>query len=166
MQVEAVRLEGRELILTLPGPGQEARRLAYTFKPGNYELIKKSKRRSLDANSYLWLLCDKIASSVGISKEEVYRQAVRDAGKFLQCHVGSEDLKRFIRAWESQGTGYQVQIVGNTPAYVIINAYYGTHLYDSKEMARVIDYLVQEARNMDIETMPEEELQSLLNSWG
>ena len=52
MQVEAVRLEGRELILTLPAPN-EARKLVYKFKPGDYELTKKAKKRSKDANAYL-----------------------------------------------------------------------------------------------------------------
>lgn len=165
MQVEAVRLEGRELILTLKAVTAEVRRLVYKFKPGNWEIVRKAKKRSLDANAYCWVLCDKIACAVGITKEEVYRRAVLEKGKFIQCHVGSEDLARFIKAWEGNGIGYQVQIVGNYPAFTIVNAYFGSHLYDSTEMARLIDYLIEDAKSMDIETMPEEELKSLLESW-
>lgn len=165
MKVESVRLEGRELILTLTGPGQEARLLAYMFKPGNYELKKAPQKRSLDANAYCWTICTKIAEAVGITKEEVYRRAVSEVGSYIQMHVDEADMARFRRQWEGQGLGYQVQEVGRNPAYVIVNAYYGSHLYDSREMARLIDYLIQDARSLDIETMPEEELKSLLESW-
>lgn len=160
-----MKLEGRELILTLLGPCQEARRLTYMFKPGNYELKKAPQKRTLDANAYAWVLCTKIAEAVGITKEEVYRRAVSEVGSYIQMHVDSDDMARFKKQWEGQGLGYQVQEVGRNPAYVIVNAYYGSHLYDSREMARLIDYLIQDARAMDIETMPEEELQSLLDSW-
>lgn len=165
MRIEAARLEGRELILTLTGPGQEARSLVYHFRPGDYELAKKTKKRSKDANAYLWTLCDKIAQAVGITKEEVYREAVLDYGQFIECSVSGNDSRRFIKQWKSQGIGYQTQIVGAVGNSIIIHAYYGSHLYDTAQMARLINGVIEEARGMDIETMPEEELQSLLSSW-
>lgn len=166
MKVEGARLEGRELTLTLSAPSAEARRLVYKFKPGNYELRKAAVKRSLDANRYAWVLCDKISQTIGLTKEEVYRNAVIDVGRYITVHVDQKDLPRFKKQWEGQGLGYQVQTVGSTPAYTIVNAYYGSHLYDSAEMARLIDYLCEDARSLDIETMPEEELRSLLSSWG
>ena len=164
MRIESARLEGRELILTLPAPN-EARKLVYKFKPGEYELTKKTKKRSKDANAYLWTLCDKIAQAVGITKEEVYREAVLDYGQFIECSVSGNDSRRFIKHWKSQGIGYQTQIVGAVGNSIIIHAYYGSHLYDTAQMARLINGVIEEARGMDIETMPEEELQSLLSSW-
>ena len=32
----------------------------------------KHPRRSLDANAYLWILCDKLAAVLGSTKEEIY----------------------------------------------------------------------------------------------
>lgn len=165
MRVDGVRLEGRELILSLSAPA-EARKLVYKFKPGNYELTKSAVRRSLDANRYAWVLCDSIARAVGLTKEEVYRTAVRDVGRYITLHVDQKDLPRFTKQWEGQGLGYQVELVGSVPAYSIVNAYYGSHLYDTDEMCRLIDYLIEDARSLGIETMPEEELNSLLSSWG
>lgn len=59
-----------------------------------------------------------------------------------------------------------MQIVDNNPAYLEVHAYFGSSMYDSAQMAKLIDFLVQTAKDMDIETMPEEELNSLLSSWG
>ena len=46
---------------------------------GNKEAILKvdayHPKRSLDANSYLWLWCGKIAEKIGSTKEEVYRKS-------------------------------------------------------------------------------------------
>ena len=165
MRIEGARLEGRELILTLPAATSEARKLVYQFKAGNYELKRAAVRRTLDANAYCWTLCTKIAEAVGTTKEQVYRRAVTEVGSCIQMHVDEDDLPRFSKQWEGQGLGYQVQEVGRNPAYVIVNAYYGSHLYDTHEMSVLIDNLIQDAKALDIETMPEEELQSLLNSW-
>lgn len=164
MRIESARLEGRELILTLPAPA-EARKLVYKFKPGEYELTKATKKRSKNANAYAWVLCEKIGIAVGITKEAVYRKAIREVGSFLQIDLPADDLPRFRKQWEAQGLGYQVQIIDSLPDSVTVNAYYGSHFYDTNEMARFINSLIEDARAMDIETMPEEELQSLLSSW-
>ena len=165
MTIDSVRLEGRELILTLPDVSSDVKQLVYRFKPGKYELTKFVERRTKSANAYCWILCERIAQAVGLTKEEVYRRAVMEVGRYIQMHVDESDLKRFTRQWEGQGLGYQVQEVGRNPAYVIVNAYYGSHLYDVKEMARLIDNLTEDARALDIETRPEEEVKSLLESW-
>ena len=50
----------------------------------NIEMKKYRQKRSLDANSYCWVLCDKIAKSMqgGISKEDVYKDAISYVGTF------------------------------------------------------------------------------------
>lgn len=37
-------------------------------------------KRSLDANAYFFVLADKLASKLHITKEDVYREAIRDIG--------------------------------------------------------------------------------------
>lgn len=165
MRVEGVKLEGRELILTLSAPA-EARKLVYKFKPGDYDLTKVTRKRSIDANAYCWILCEKISRAVGLTKEDVYRNAIMEVGKYITCFLTDQDIERFTKAWKAQGLGYQVQTVGETATGKIVHAYYGSHLYDTQEMCRLIDQLIQDAKALDIETMPEEELQSLLSSWG
>lgn len=164
MQIDAIRLEGRELILTLPEISSDVRQFVYKFKPGKYELKKFIEKRTNSANAYCWVLCDKIAQAVGLTKEQVYKRAIEEVGVYDQLHVGEEELGHFRRIWEGQGLGYQVQEVGRNPAYVIINAYYGSHSYNAKEMARLIENLTEDARALDIETKSEEEVRSLLES--
>ena len=53
---------------------------------------KKRKKRSLDANDYLWVLCTKIAerlqdSKLSISKEEVHRKHIRNRVVNIRLHL-------------------------------------------------------------------------------
>ena len=70
---------------------EEASRLD---KEQEYTLIfeKTKKSRSQNANSYLWVLCDKIARVVRTTKEEVYRKAIREVGVFNDVAVLGERM--------------------------------------------------------------------------
>ena len=165
MKIEAARYEGGELILKTGSP--EAKRFVYQFKAGDYELKKASTKRSLDANAYCWVLCTKIATAVGITKEEVYQRAIQEGDQYLMCCVTDEDYDSFVRVWSSKGIGWRVQIVDDAGMGTkTVFAYYGSSVYDTRAMSRLIDSLVQEAKALGIETMPEEEVRSLLEAWS
>lgn len=48
-------------------------------------------------------------------------------------------------------------------AYIVIR---GSHTYDSKEMSRLINGLVQECRQQDIETMTPAEIEEMCKALG
>lgn len=164
MRIDAAAWVEGELVLVTGSP--EARKFAYRFKPGEYEIVKTTRKRSLDANAYCWVLCSLIAQAVGISKEKVYQDAIAEGDQYLMCSVTDEDYPSFVRAWQSRGIGWRVQTVDDAGMGVkTVFAYYGSSVYDTKAMTRLIDILIQQARNLGLETMPEEELRSLLEAW-
>ena len=44
------------------------------------DIKEKRKRRSMDANRYLWVLLDKLAEALNTTKEELYRLYVKRVG--------------------------------------------------------------------------------------
>lgn len=54
MTVTGCRIEPGLLILQTADP--DAKKLAYGFKPGEYEIVPKKKKRSRNANDYMWTL--------------------------------------------------------------------------------------------------------------
>lgn len=46
-----------------------------------------------------------------------------------------------------------------------MRAYNGSSSYDTKQMSRLIDYVVQDAKSLDIETMTDRELSLLKEGW-
>ena len=136
----------------------------------NIEMKKWYKKRSLDANSYCWVICDLIAKELsknGITtKEEIYRDAILQVGTFEPFIVQEKTFENFKRIWEKQGLGFLVQEVSRKDKCVKVNCYYGSSTYDSKEMSLLIEILVQLAKSLNIETKSKAEIDSLLESWG
>lgn len=148
--------------------------IQYLFKQDKtkkYELKEYREKRSKDANSYCWVLCDKIAQEMSkdrtiFTKEDIYKDSVKNVGVFLPFIVEEKAFNDFKRIWESQGLGYQIQETARKDKCIRVNCYYGSSSYNTKEMSRLIDLLVQEAKQLGIETKPQEEINSLLESWN
>lgn len=133
------------------------------------DIKKWRKKRSLDANSYCWVLCDKIAKELSkeniVTKEEVYKDAILQIGSFEPFIVQESTFDKFKRIWERQGLGFLVQEVSRKDKCVKVHCYYGSSTYDSKEMSLLINLIVDLAKSLNIETKPQAELDSLLRSW-
>lgn len=135
------------------------------------EIKKWRKKRSLDANAYCWVLCDKIAKELSKdgtihTKEEIYKDTILQIGTFEPFIVQENGFERLKRIWSGQGLGFLVQEVSRKDKCVRVNCYYGSSTYDSKEMSLLIELLVDTAKSLNIETMPKQELKSLLESWN
>lgn len=49
---------------------------------------------------------------------------------------------------------------------VNVTVWYGSSVYDTEQMARLIDAIVQDCRDVGIETMTPRELDALVSRWG
>ena len=167
MRVEAVKWQDGWLMLK--ASDTEARRFAYKFPgEGEYELREKKPLRSLDANSYLWVLCDKIAKAVDSTKEEIYRNAIRDVGVFRDFHMMDiKEAQSMRTAWEMIGTGWVTEQVDfeQDGEHVVIRAYYGSSRYNRKQFSRLLDSIIQDAKAVGVETMPPDELNAMMSQW-
>ena len=137
---------------------------------GLFDLTIKRHRkaRSLDANAYCWALCEEIAKVIFGTKEEVYRTAIRQVGVLEIVAVKEEAVPRYIQCWEERGIGWTAEDMGDTSAdgWHDIMTYYGSSSYDSGEMARLIDFIVEEAKALGIETKSKRELDALMEEWN
>lgn len=166
MKVDSAVWEGG--YLRLHTADVDARHFAYAFTPGEYEIRKKKSIRSLDSNAYAWVLIDKLAAATGIPKSEVYRNAVRDVGGNSEtvC-VTAEAAPTLRKTWESRGLGWQTEdVVSKIPGCVNVILYYGSSHFDTRQMSRMIDSLVQDCKAVGIETLSPEKLSLLLGEWG
>lgn len=166
MEITSVRyLDGELRLGCSPRDGIRA---SYELKPGEYEIKRKAKKRSLTANAYAWVLIDKIAAEMHLPPLEVYRTAIDQLGgvtaSMMSCREAA--VEDFIRSWESGHLGRQVRRLGEADGWVDLMVVYGSSDFDRKQMARLLDRLVQDAQALGIETRSPEEVESLLNSWN
>jgi len=135
------------------------------FKPGDYEITRKRKKRSLDANAYSWVLIDKIAETLRYSKEEVYRRAVREYGVSDVYCCKPEAAPILIRAHQG-GLGFQYETFeSKIQGCINVRLYFGQSCYDTRQMSVFIDGLVQDAKSIGIETLTDRELSLLKEEW-
>lgn len=75
-----------------------------TDKEYDVEIKEKRKHRSLNANNYMWKICQKIADELSknqyISKDDVYRKAIKDCGHFTYVPVRIDAIERYIQIWQ------------------------------------------------------------------
>lgn len=127
---------------------------------------KYRKRRSKNANDYLWALCEEIAKNQGITKEEVYRKQIREVGVYEPLPVREDALERFGAAWRQKGIGWFTEVVDDSfPGYKKVFAYYGSSTYDTEQMSRVIGAAQEDARALGIEVIPPAELALMMDAW-
>lgn len=136
------------------------------------EIKQYRPKRSLDANAYAWVVMDKIAEELStdeqtVSKVDVYRDMIRNnAGAFEVLPMPDKAVNRFVETWQANGLGWQCDTVESAvDGYTNVVAYYGSSAYDTKEMSRLIDAIVAEAKGLGIETLPPAELERMKKEW-
>jgi hypothetical protein len=131
------------------------------------EVKKYRKKRSLNANSYAWVLMDKIAAELGVNRNEVYRNTIREIGgvSHIVCII-NEAVDTFCSDWESKGLGWQTETMDSKiDGCTNIVAYKGSSRYNTKQMSQLIDSVVQDAQALGIETATPDELARMKNLW-
>lgn len=165
MKLDNARFECGKLIIETKDP--EARRFVYTFRPGEYEIKRAKKKRSLEANAYMWVLVDKIASAVGVDKVTVYREAIKNiAGNSEIVCVKQDAAEKLIKGWGHNGIGWIAETMpSKLEGCVNVVLYYGSSTYDTAQMSRLIDHIVDEAKQLGIETLTPAELERMKSAW-
>ena len=130
------------------------------------EIKKWREKRSLDANGYLWSLIGELSAKLGEGKTQIYRHYIREVGEYEVVCVQDKAVKYLIDGWESKGLGWltdtaESKLQGCTNVLLFI----GSSAYDTKQMSRLIDSVVQDCKEQGIETLTPAELERLKNEW-
>lgn len=138
--------------------------------PVTVEIKKAQKGRSKDANAMCWALCSDIGKALTppVDKEDIYRRAVRAVGVYSQVILTSWDFETVRKRWCSRGVGWFAEIADSSDVgRVWVHLYYGTSVYTVDEMRLVLDWLMDEARQMQIIIpLSKKEEEKLLERWG
>lgn len=149
----------------------KARQVIDSLKEGkayDVEIKEHREKRSLDSNAYAWLLIDRLAEKLRISKTEIYRRYIREIGGNNEtvC-VTAEAADKLRSGWEHNGLGWQTDTMSSKlPGCVRVVLYYGSSTYDTAQMSRLIDLIVQDCREQGIETLPPDKLAGMMEEWG
>lgn len=139
------------------GTKNEVMRWLLDSPEGQYEVNPWHPKRSLSANSYYWVLLSELAGVLTSSKHEIHYELIRrhsppyrkkDGGVVaLVSRQDPEDLPGYWMLREERKDGRK--------GYIRLK---GSSDMDSKEFSRLLDGLIEECKEVGIETLPPERL--------
>lgn len=131
----------------------------------NVKVTKFATKRSLSQNAYMWALLNQLGEKLGLSKDEVYKNYIKDYGVFEILPIKNEAVERFIRNWSKNGLGWFVVDIGDSKlqGYTKLMAFYGSSTYNSTEMSRVINAIIDGCQEQGINTMSLKDIMLLQN---
>lgn len=122
-------------------------------------ISKYKSARTLSANSYFWELCDKVADKMTQGnklylKSDIYKGYIKDVGLFRDVTIESKAVETLSYSWSLQGLGWFSEKVEESERgnYAVLRLYYGSSCYNSKQMKRLIDCVIEDCKALDIET--------------
>lgn len=139
-------------------------------KEREYTLTVKRLGRSLDANAYCWTLIGKLADRLQTDPNDIYRAYLPDVGGNYEIIPVREDrIEAWERVWCSGHIGRMIEDLGacrNIQGYHNVRTYYASSDFDARQMARLIELIVADCKQLGIETMTPRELAALVSRWG
>ena len=127
-----------------------------------FEIKEHKLKRSLNSNSYCWVLITKIADVLRTDKEQVYLTMLKRYGQSELVSVLSNiNISGYFKYYEVAGTSTL-----NNKEFTHYKVFKGSSEYDTREMSVLIDGIVSEAKQMGIETLPPDEIEILKSTWG
>lgn len=138
----------------------------------NISMKKYSGKRSLDANAYYWKLLSELARALNTSNEEMHNLLLESYGTLAEDNDGNmivhflpetEDYQRYKHE-HYKPTGENIEYDG-----IRFYKFYrikGSSQYNTREMSRLIDGLVYECQNMDIETLPPDQIERMMKAYA
>ena len=129
------------------------------------------EKRSLSANAYFHVLCDKLRQKLGISMARCKNHLIASYGQFEM--IGDEPMiyktncpEEYMEELETLHTKC-IRITEEKGKKVYFyRVYRGSHTYDSGEMSKLIDGTIEECKLQGIETLSKKEVERMVKSWG
>lgn len=170
------KMETGQLIIDIPNDQRGlVMRFLRTKKDKLYELVIKEhkKKRSLDANAKLWALINELSVVLRIPPDEIYQGYIPDVGgNYWIAPVKPEDIEKRAQEWCRGHIGRMVDDMGpcrskDLLGYHNLKMYLGSSEYDAAQFSRLLDLVIQDCKQLGIETMSEREKSLLfLEEWG
>ena len=133
---------------------------------------KRNGKRSLNANSYHWVLCEKMSKKLRTSKYQVHNQLMCDYGtdwldsngKHIYVMMKDDDSYLRSETMHYRPTDAVEDRKGTLYRWFVLLI--PSHLMDTAQMSALIDGTVTDAREMGIDVRTPDEIERMKQLWA
>jgi hypothetical protein len=129
--------------------------------------LKSKNKRSKNANAYSWVLQELIANETGKSKDDIHVQMLTDYGQTQVDENGNKILFSVESKINFRSAYKYVAVIGighvGEKEFTHYRALKGSSDFDSHEMSIFLDGIIQEAKQLGIETITPKEKAEMIN---
>lgn len=126
------------------------------------EIDRYREKRSLNANNYAWKLLTEIANILRSDKDKIYLEMLKRYGQretiSVQAHI---PISGYVKYYEEIG---ESKLNGKTFKHYHI--FKGSSEFDTREMSIFIDGVVDEAKDLGIQTETPDAIARMKSLWG
>lgn len=132
------------------------------------KVCKATKPRSLDANAYFHVLCDKLRQKMGVSMAYMKNMLITSYGQIEYISEGHALIYKtnapveYIQELEAAHMKFIKQSDDGAYWYKV---YRGSHTYDTSEMHKLLEGTIYEAKEQGIETKTPDEIRQMEMLW-
>lgn len=129
------------------------------------KIVRKTKKRSLDANALLWHCLGEISKSLRPPRDkwEIYLESLRKYGKFSYVLMDEKAVETFKRLWRETEVVGEVDVNGRKAVQLL--CYYGSSTYDTKEFSVLLDGVIEDMKDLGLQAPMPREVKAALEEW-
>ncbi len=126
------------------------------------EIKRFREKRSLDANAYLWALVGAMADVLRTDKDSVYVLMLKRYGQGGVAKIQNQDVDLFCRTYKYHEPHESLPPEERAQYF---RFWIGSSEYNSAEMSILIDGVIDECKNLGIDTMTPDEISLMIEAW-
>lgn len=119
-----------------------------------YEIKEYKTKRTLNQNSYYWELLNKLANTMNVDKIKLHKDMLKHYSQITEILIPSEyNISGYIEYYDKKS-----KIIKGDKEFTCYRIYKPSHELNTKEMAILLDGLIEECNNVGIETLTPQRL--------
>lgn len=139
--------------------------LYYSDIPVSADISPRHSDKSPNAHNYAWHLISEIAKSITSTKEEVYKQLIKDYGVSAVVTVKAEAFEAFANEWAQNGLGYFVEIIDGDEENINAFLFKGLSAYSQRDLNYLMNGIIYEANSLGIDVRTRDAIDKYESSW-
>lgn len=165
IKVNEIGVLGDVISLKIPREHvEELHTISKLGKPISVEIKQYRAKRSLDANALFWKAVSLIAEKTHVDNEKIYIELLRRYGVFTHIIVKQSAVQAFKATYRLCEELGEVTVNGQTGMQLC--CWFGSSTYSTKQMARLIDGVLSELKELEIPFVPESDITRAKEEWG